>query len=37
MMPNNAHALDGGIAMQFHIAHRWPAASDVIRWAYGSE
>jgi hypothetical protein len=30
---NNAHALDGGITMQFHTSHHWPAASDVIRSA----
>jgi hypothetical protein len=30
MSANNAHALDGGIALLFHTAHRWPAASDVI-------
>jgi hypothetical protein len=29
---NPAHALDGGIALQFHIPDYWPAASDVIRW-----
>ena len=29
--PNNAHALDGGIALQFHISDHWFAASDVIR------
>jgi hypothetical protein len=28
---NNPHALDGGIALLFLIAHHWPAASDVIR------
>jgi len=28
---NKAHALDGGIGLQFHISHRWPAASDVRR------
>jgi hypothetical protein len=28
---NNSHALDGGIALQFHIAHHLSAASDVIR------
>src|ERR1051326_938688 len=27
--PNPAHALDGGIPSWFHIARRWPAASDV--------
>jgi len=27
-MANKAHALDGGIALQFHISHHWPAASD---------
>ena len=27
----HSHALDGGIALQFHILHHWPAASDVIR------
>ena len=31
MKANHAHALDGGIALQFHISHHWPAASDVIR------
>jgi len=30
---NKAHALDGGKALEFHIAHHWPVASDVIRWA----
>ena len=30
---NKAAALDGGIALQFHISHHGPAASDVIRWA----
>ena len=30
---NPAHALDGWIAVHFHILRRWPAASDVIRWA----
>ena len=33
---NNAHALDGGIALLFHISHHWPAASDVIRSAAAS-
>jgi hypothetical protein len=33
MKTNNAHTLDGGIARQFHISHRWPTASDVQRWA----
>lgn len=31
--PNPAHALDGGIPSCFHIARRWPAASDVHCWA----
>ena len=30
---NKAHALDGGIPSVFHIGRRWPAASDVQRWA----
>ena len=34
--PNPAHALDGGIALQFHISYHWSAASDVIRWATGT-
>jgi hypothetical protein len=29
--PNQLHALDGGIALLFHISHHRPAASDVIR------
>ncbi len=33
MMPNPAHALDGGIPSCFHIGRRCPAASDVHRWA----
>jgi hypothetical protein len=28
---NHAHALDGGVALQFHTSYHWPAASDVIR------
>jgi hypothetical protein len=31
-LPNKAHALDGGIALLFHIVHNRPAASDVRRW-----
>jgi hypothetical protein len=31
MKPNKAHALDGGIALLFHIVHHRPAASDVRR------
>ena len=31
---NPAHALDGGIPPLFYIARRWPAASDVHRWAF---
>jgi hypothetical protein len=31
MRHNKSHALDGGIALQVHISHHWPAASDVIR------
>jgi hypothetical protein len=31
LAPNKAHALDGGIALQFHISYHRPAASDVIR------
>ena len=30
---NIAHALDGGIALRFHIPRHWPAASDVRRSA----
>jgi hypothetical protein len=26
---NKPHALNGGIALQFHTPHHWPAASDV--------
>jgi hypothetical protein len=32
-VPNPAHALNGGIPLCFHIDPRWPAASDVQRWA----
>jgi len=31
MTANPAHALDGGIALQVPISHRWTAASDVQR------
>ena len=31
MGAQQAQALDGGIAFQFHISRHWPAASDVIR------
>src|SRR6476660_1249270 len=27
IFPNKAHALDGGIALQFYISHYWSAAS----------
>jgi hypothetical protein len=30
-MPNPVHALDGGVPPRFHMADRWPAASDVHR------
>jgi len=30
--PASYPALDGGIPLQFFIAHHWPAASDVIRY-----
>ena len=30
---NKAHALDGGIALLFHVSHYWPAASDMRREA----
>jgi hypothetical protein len=29
---NKAHALNGGIAPQFHLSYHWPAASHVSRW-----
>jgi len=31
--PNQAHALDGGVAPLFQIARHWPTASDARRWA----
>jgi hypothetical protein len=31
--PNKAHALNGGVASLFHIAHQCPAASDARRWS----
>ena len=31
--PNKTHSLDGGIALQSHVAYHGSAASDMIRWA----